>query len=132
MFLLDFCTDSAAIWKLTGQVINIFKIVIPIIIVLLAMVDLGKAVMAGEEKEIKTAQKLVIKRLIYGVVLFFAVTIVQTVFGLVDTNYKTGGDDIEGAKCWTCVLTPNSEGADGCKGFVKTAKDCQKNPKKCK
>ena len=71
MYLLWFCQDSAEIWKLIGQVINIFKIVIPIIIVLLAMVDLGKAVMAGEEKEIKTAQKMLIKRLVYGVVIFF-------------------------------------------------------------
>ena len=36
-----------------NKIINIIKIVIPIIIVILAMLDLGKAVMAGEEKEIK-------------------------------------------------------------------------------
>ena len=100
MFLLEFCADSANIWQLLGKVINIFKIVIPIIIVLLAMVDLGKAVMAGEEKEIKTAQKMLIKRLIYGVVIFFVVTLVQTVFGLVGSNLTNG-------VCWTCATKPN-------------------------
>lgn len=45
----QFCAQSASIWKLVGNVINIIKIVIPIIIVILAMLDLGKAVMAGEE-----------------------------------------------------------------------------------
>lgn len=109
MFLLDFCTDSAAIWKLIGQVINIFKIVIPIIIVLLAMVDLGKAVMAGEEKEIKTAQKMLIKRLIYGVVIFFVVTLVQTVFGLVGSNTTN-------SVCWDCATKPNG---DVCKKYAK-------------
>ena len=107
MFLLGFCQDSVVVWTLIGQVVNLFKIVIPIIIVLLAMVDLGKAVMAGEEKEIKTAQKMLIKRLIYGVVIFFVVTLVQTVFGLVGGNAK--GED---ALCWTCATNPK---ASGCK-----------------
>ena len=132
MIDLSFCVQTARLWQLVGKVINIMKIVVPIIIVLLATIDLGKAVMAGEEKEIKTAQKLVIKRLIYGVALFFVITIVQTVFGLVNPDYESvGGNDIEGGKCWTCVLTPNS---DDCKGYIKLSKDCQKNPKakKCK
>ena len=104
MFLLDaadFCTATAPIWKLIGDVINIFKIVIPIIIVLLAILDLGKAVMAGEEKEIKEAQKMLIKRIIYGVVIFFVVTLVQGVFSLV-------GESVDSSVCWTCATNPSS------------------------
>ena len=112
MYLLDFCSDSATVWQLIGNVINIFKIVIPIIIVLLAMVDLGKAVMAGEEKEIKTAQKMLIKRLVYGVVIFFVVTLVQTVFGLVGENNT---DKI----CWQCATKPSG---DTCKAAVDKLK----------
>lgn len=108
MFLLEeaadamvtFCDKSYEIWQLVGHIVNIFKIVIPIIIVLLAMVDLGKAVMAGEEKEIKTAQKMLIKRLIYGVVIFFVVTLVQTAFGLLGTRDTTNG------RCWACAIDP--------------------------
>lgn len=62
--MLGFCTDSASIWQLLGRVVNIVKIVIPIIIVLFAMLDLGKAVIAGKEDDIKNAQKMLIKRLI--------------------------------------------------------------------
>ena len=109
MNLLGFCADSARVWELVGKVINIFKIVIPIIIVLLAMVDLGKAVMAGEEKEIKTAQKMLIKRLIYGVVIFFVVTLVQTVFNLVGSNHT---NEI----CWKCATKPNDT---ACTDYVK-------------
>ena len=113
MFLLDtattFCNKSWEIWQLVGNVVNIFKIVIPIIIVLLAMVDLGKAVMAGEEKEIKAAQKMLIKRLIYGVVIFFIVTLVQTVFGLVGSNTTN-------SVCWDCATKPNGE---VCKKYTK-------------
>ena len=102
---LGFCSDSASIWYLLGTVINIVKIVIPIIIILLAMLDLGKAVMAGKEDEIKSAQKLLVKRLVYGVIIFFVVTIVQTVFNLIGRNITGEGD---ARICWTCVTNPGS------------------------
>lgn len=108
MLLLDveeFCATTAPIWKLIGNVINIMKIVIPIIIVLLAIIDLGKAVMAGDDKEIKEAQKMLIKRLIYGVVIFFVITIVQAVFGLV-------GENVASSQCWTCATKPASCNVD--------------------
>lgn len=103
--VLDFCADSANIWQLVGNVINIIKIVIPIIIVILAMLDLGKAVMAGEEKEIKEAQKMLVKRLIYGVVIFFVVTLVQVVFNLVGSSSA----DYDSSICWTCATRPNGD-----------------------
>ena len=102
MFLLEdvgFCQSSAEIWLLVGKLINIIKIVIPIIIVVLAMLDLGKAVMAGEEKEIKEAQKMLLKRLVYGVIIFFVVTIVQVVFNLIGRNVQ----DDDAKICWTCA-----------------------------
>src|SRR5574344_376996 len=106
MFVLEtFCQSSAEIWLLVVNLVNIIKIVIPIIIVILAMLDLGKAVMAGEEKEIKEAQKMLIKRLIYGVIIFFVVTLVQVVFNLVGQNL--GSDDSK--ICWTCATRPNGD-----------------------
>ena len=115
-----FCADSAKIWQLVGYVINIFKIAIPILIVLMAMVDLGKAVMAGKEDEIKKAQKMLIKRLIYGIVIFFVVTLVQSVFNIVGAGLKSGDNAI----CWLCATDPgdkdciqcvNNPGGKGCR-----------------
>ncbi|MCI5734102.1 MAG: hypothetical protein SOX86_02850 [Bacilli bacterium] len=113
--LLSFCESSAEIWQLVGKIINIIKIVIPIIIVVLAMLDLGKAVMAGEEKEIKEAQKMLIKRLIYGVVIFFVVTIVQVVFNLIGRSVVE--DD---AACWACATSPSGQ---VCKDAVNKAQN---------
>lgn len=107
-----FCADSAQIWQIVGNLINIIKIVIPIIIVLLAMFDLGKAVMAGEEKEIQAAQKMLIKRLVYGVVIFFVVTIVQIIFSLV------GKDVARDQACWICATRP---GSSECQSYVDNA-----------
>ncbi len=104
----SFCSDTAQLWKLVGTLINIIKIVIPVIIIVLAMLDLGKAVMAGEEKEIQAAQKMLIKRLIYGVVIFFVVTIVQTIFNLIGAG--PGSESADSAICWECATRPNGDG----------------------
>ena len=48
-----FCADTANMWKFVGDIIYVVRIVIPVIIILLGTLDLGKAVMAGEDKKIK-------------------------------------------------------------------------------
>ena len=98
-----FCEESKQIWRTIGYVINIFKIAIPIIIVLLAILDLGKAVMAGEEKDVQAAQKMLIKRLLYGIAIFFVVTLVHIVMNLVATGAAHDDvDDVNSTDWWTC------------------------------
>lgn len=94
----SFCDKTKDIWGFLGNVIMILKIAIPVIIILLGTIDLGKAVMAGDDKKIKEAQKMLLMRLIYGVAIFFVTTIVQVVFGLVG-----GAMGNESKICWECV-----------------------------
>ena len=89
--LLSFCESSAEILQLVGKIINIIKIVIPIIIVVLAMLDLGKAVMAGEEKQIKEAQSNAVKRIIVGIIIMFVPTIVNLILDLMGKGLDTCG-----------------------------------------
>jgi len=103
MILVSFCKDTEEIWAVVGYVINFLKIAIPIIIILLATIDLGKAVMAGKEDEIKSAQKMLLKRIIYGVAIFFVTTIVQLAFSLVGQNVK---GDKGSAHCFSCISDP--------------------------
>lgn len=79
-------------------IIPLIQIGIPIILILLGMFDLGKAVMASKEDEIKSAQKLLIKRCIYAVAIFFVVFIVQLVFGLIDNSGNYGQENW--ITCW--------------------------------
>ncbi len=79
-------------------VIPLIQIGIPIILIVLGMLDLGKAVMASKEDEIKPAQKLLIKRAIYAVAIFFVVFIVQVVFGLIDNSGDLGQSNW--ITCW--------------------------------
>ena len=67
--------------------INLIKIVVPILLIIWGMLDLGKAVMAQKEDEIKKGQQIFVKRLIAAAIVFFVVVIVQLVITLV------AGDD---------------------------------------
>ena len=86
------------------QVVNLIKHgVIPMIqaaiiiaLVVLLILDLGKAVMAGKEDEIKSAQKLAIKRVIYAVVVFLVPWLVNVAFGLLDNTGN--GEATEGSQ----------------------------------
>ncbi len=107
----NFCEKTLIIWQFVGQIVNVMKIIIPVIIVLLGTIDLGKAVMAGEDKKIKEAQKMLLMRIIYGVAIFFVVVIVQIIFGMVSGAENQADDNYN--KCLACVSKPN---ANSCKG----------------
>lgn len=85
--------DLKQIIGIVKQVLDIIKIGIPIVLILFGTIDLGKAVMAGDEKEIKAATQLLIKRAIAAVAVFLLVTVISLATGLV------GGDDWY--NCWT-------------------------------
>ncbi len=79
-----------------STVINVMKVVIPIMVVFFGLLDLGKAVMSQKEDDIKKNQGLLVKRLIIAVLVFFVVSLVQFVVSLV------GGDKAENNKFWDC------------------------------
>jgi len=88
MDLAHMCAELAAneIGTIIKAVINLIKIGVPIILVILGMLDMGKAVMSQKEDEIKKNQSLLIKRVIYAVVVFLVISIVQFAIGLVATD----------------------------------------------
>ena len=71
----------------------------PIVLVFLGMLDLGKAVVAGKEDEMKKAQSMLLKRCLYAVAVFFVVTIVTLLFGLLGSSKVN--DTANWAKCWS-------------------------------
>ena len=102
MFLLAStnCDDIMPIIRLLRDgLIPIIQIGIPIILIVLGMFDLGKAVVASKEDEIKAAQKLLIKRVVYAIAIFFVVFLVKTVFNIVAGTQK-GSKDVTGTTNW--------------------------------
>lgn len=106
MFLLEvgFCAGTSSVWKLVGNILSVFKIVIPLLIIIFGMIDLGKAVVASKDDEVKKAAKQLMMRLIAGVVIFFIPTIVGFCFGLADGFNGDGDYKI----CETCITNPDS------------------------
>jgi len=108
----NICHSAEAIWIFLGRIVNILQIAIPVIIILLGTLDLGKAVMAGDDKKIKEAQKMLIMRLVYGVAVFFVITIVKVVFGLVAVGTDNGDNPNTSSGCFKCISKPET----GCGG----------------
>ena len=109
-----FCEDTANIWQLVGRVVTVFKIVIPVILIILGTIDLGKAVIASDDKAIKSATTALIKRIIAGIVIFFIPTIVKALFNL----FTSGSEAMSDAKiCVNCIASPGGD----CDGYAKNA-----------
>lgn len=89
------------------------KVVIPILLIIFGMIELGKAVTAQKEDEIKKAQGSFIKKLILAVIVFLAFSIVEFVVQFAGGNAEDNSNDGNVWKC-TCELL-KGEGAKSCK-----------------
>lgn len=109
-----FCAQTANIWKVLGYVVMVFKIVIPLLLIIFGMVDLGKAVISSDDKAISKAVGMLIRRFIAAVVLFFIPTIVSALFNALDLIDTSAGSDYN--KCVQCVTNVNSCDVSGVVG----------------
>ena len=97
MQILDVCVGTLGNTGLPSKVaymihliILAVQIVVPILLIIWGMLDLGKAVVAQKEDEIKKGQQTFMKRVIAAVIVFFVVTIATLLVNLVADN----SDDI--------------------------------------
>jgi len=97
----DFCKGLGPIITLLKNVVRLIQWAIPIGLILFGLLDLGKAVIASKEDEIKKAQGTLIKRVLYAVIVFLIVTIVYFVMGMVGSN--------DWKKCWDGVGGTSTE-----------------------
>ena len=105
MFILDTvsCNGIAVdtvIPNLVTQIIKVIQFGIPVVLIILGMIDLGKAVMSNDEKEMKGAQGKLIKRVVYAVVIFLIIAIVKIVFGILASSGAGNKDSF--TKCIDC------------------------------
>ena len=100
MFFLDQCDTLIPIIHLLKAVIRLIQIAITIALVIFLITDFGKAVMAGKEDEIKSAQKLAIKRVVYFVVVWLVPWLVNVAIGLLDSASTNAAGEAQSA--WSC------------------------------
>lgn len=85
-------------------IINVIKIVVPILLVVFGMIDLMKGITSQKEDEIKKGQQLFIKRLISGAVVFFVFVIVQLII-----SFVAGGENENIMTCVDCFINGDCE-----------------------
>ena len=94
MLFLDACSALSPLIRLIKfGVVPLIQAAIIVALIVLLIIDLGKAVMAGKEDEIKSAQKLAIKRVVYAVVVFLVPFIVQLALGLLTPDVDADADN---------------------------------------
>ena len=108
MFLLEaidaknFCTDAYKLMDFLHNVLVIFKIVVPILLIVFGMVDLGKAVVSSDEKAIKSSTSSLLKKVVAALFIFFLPTIVSAIVNL--TGEKDANGNLIGSSgCIKCV-----------------------------
>ena len=89
------------ILTVVGWVIFGIKIIAPIVLLIVGMIDMTKAIAGKDEDTIKKAQKALGKKAIAAVVVFLIATMVGIVMSLV------GGKEYK--KCTTCINAPWTE-----------------------
>ena len=88
--------------RFVGRVINIIKVVTPIVLIIMGMVDMARATTANSEKDMDASRKRFMKRIVYAVMVFFVISLVQLLFSILQTSVFKNENNLLG--CMTCVL----------------------------
>ncbi|MBD8923344.1 hypothetical protein EGR52_08015 [bacterium] len=109
---MTFCRDAGSVFYTIGMFLLVFKVVIPLILIIFGMIDLGKAVMSSDDKAVSKAAKSLLNRVIAGIVIFFVPTIVGVLFKMVGSFTEVRDQyDI----CAACISNPNGSVCSGVK-----------------
>ena len=94
----ELCDQLGPVLRIVGIAIFIIKVIVPIMLIVVGMLDMAKAVTEKDENKIKDAQHKLIKKAIAAVLVFLIVTIVGVLMNLI------GADDYK--KCTKCITKP--------------------------
>lgn len=101
LFGLDACESIGPVVRLIKRgLFPIIQIGIPIILIVMGTIDLGKAVISSDEKEVKAAQSRLIKRCIYAAAVFFVVTLVSLLMQIVSDAGAEDANASNWKNCW--------------------------------
>lgn len=130
----------AALPKFISNIVNLIKIVTPLILIIMGMLDFAKSTVANDEKGMNEGKTKFIKRTIAGVAVFLVISIVQLVFNAIGTE-----DARSVATCINCFLNGNCNSSselypdfscsdltqDKCWGFDSNGDVCTWSDGKC-
>lgn len=100
----NFCKGPVqGVFTTLGWVFFVIKIVIPILLIIFGSIDVGKAVIASKDDEIKKSIKTLAIRTIAGIIIFLIPTILNLAVKLIDNSEVYNGTFWD---CTKCMLDP--------------------------
>ena len=120
MLILDgltpeqFCANTAGLWGLLGIAVTAIKVAIPIILIVMGMLDMGKAVTSGKDDEIKKQLKVFLFRAVAAVLVFFIPSIVGMIMQAVNTATAANGSASDACGYAACINNVTGIGKSGC------------------
>lgn len=115
--VFDFCAEDGVLktFKIVGYLIDIIKIIVPLLLIIFGAIDYGKAVVASDEKAISKATQMLVVRSVAGIIIFFIPTIIYFITSLISNWSDIKSDFIN---CQTCL-----DNATECDSIRTTACD---------
>ena len=99
--IMDCNEDLMPIVKfIKNGVFPIIQIGIPIILIIMGSIDLGKAVLSSDDKEIKGATSKLVRRAIAAVAVFFIVTLVSLVMNMFSDSGASDNENVNNTTSW--------------------------------
>ena len=114
-----FCDKKGVlqVFRIAGVVKNIFKILVPVLLIIVVSIDLGKALISGDDKDLMEQKDVIIKRLVAAVLVFLLPTIIDIILKQISTynsgNYYNTGGGGEFGKCTLCFASPSESNCEG-------------------
>ncbi len=93
----DYCGDLKTVINFLKAILTIIQWAIPIMLIIMGSIDLGKAVLSSDDKEIKGATSRLVKRAIAAVAVFFIPILVNLLITMVGNTGTQNGNFIS---CW--------------------------------
>ena len=80
------CQDilGANVYKILQKFFKMIYVIVPFLVLVLGMLDLGKAVLSSKEDEMRQAKKRFTKRIAMGLLVFIVPTIINILFYVVN------------------------------------------------
>lgn len=113
------CNTLAPFLIIVGYVVTIFKIAIPLLLIVFGMLDVGKAVVASKPDEVTKSLKAFAMRCIAAILIFFIPSIVGVLLDAVaatmektDKSNPSAGDATTATGwrcCWDYALGGNGD-----------------------
>ena len=85
---IDLCQNAGVVKsaQIVGWVLLVIRIMAPILLIIFALIELGKAVVSSDDKAISAAVSSLVKRALAAVIIFFVPTIIALVFNVVTSS----------------------------------------------